>query len=386
MHISLKKIVSFCIIASIQLSLSACSAENQTKMPDTQPDVIKSSADQYQIQAFADFNEPWAMDEMPDGRLLVTEKSGQLKIFDPKTAKIMQVQELPKVAYGGQGGLGDVHLHPNFADNSWIYLSYAEQDQDLYGAVVVRAQLHLDQNRAYLSQIQRIWEQVPKLKGQGHYAHRIVVDRDKKLWISSGERQAFTPAQDINSNLGKIIRLNEDGSVPQDNPFKQQGSIAAQIWSLGHRNPLGMTFDTQGQLWVIEMGPKGGDELNLIQKGQNYGYPIVSNGDHYDGQSIPDHATRPDFKAPALDWSPVISPSSLIFYNGSQFPEWQGKAITTGLSSKALIIIDTESKPVKEIQRIDMQHRMRAVLASKDGGLWLLQDGPNAKLLKMTRH
>ena len=176
-----------------------------------------------------------------------------------------------------------------------------------------------------------IWRQTPKVDGRGHYGHRIAFGPDGFLYISSGERQKFTPAQDMQQNLGKIVRLNDDGSVPADNPFADRGGVTAQIWSLGHRNPLGLAFDAQGRLWNVEMGPQGGDELNLVQRGANYGYPIVSNGDHYGGADIPDHDTRPDFAAPAAWWNPVISPSSLLFYSGSEFPDWQGDAFIGGL-------------------------------------------------------
>ena len=188
----------------------------------------------------------------------------------------------------------------------------------------------------------------------------------------------------MQSNAGKIIRLNDDGSIPADNPFMNQGKIAQQVWSLGHRNPLGMAFDPKGQLWVIEMGPKGGDELNKIVKAKNYGYPLVSNGDHYDGKPIPDHSTRPEFEAPALDWTPVISPSDLMFYTANVFPKWKNKAIATGLSSKAIVIVDTTQTPVKEVQRLDMKERIRGVAQAQDGSLWVIQDGSQAGLLKMT--
>jgi len=289
------------------------------------------------------------------------------------------------VAYGGQGGLGDIVLHPDFANNSWIYLSYAEQGQGGYGAVVIRGKLDLKQSAPQLTQIEKIWTQIPKFSsGQGHYGHRIVFGPDGKLWISSGERQQFDPAQDMKSNAGKIIRLNDDGSIPADNPFMNQGKIAQQVWSLGHRNPLGMAFDPKGQLWVIEMGPKGGDELNKIIKAKNYGYPLVSNGDHYNGKPIPDHSTRPKFEAPVLDWTPVISPSDLNFYTGKMFPQWQNKAIATGLSSKAIIIIDTMQQPAKEVQRLDMKARIRGAVQAQDGGIWVIEDGPQARLLKLT--
>ena len=382
----------------IPYSLTACHAQNKTsqelnKSPEaansTSKTVTTPSSTQvqqaYKVNNIAEFNEPWAIAPLKDGRLLVTERKGRLYLFDPETKKKTEIKGTPKVAYGGQGGLGDVALHPDFANNPWIYLSYAEQGQGGYGAVVIRGKLDLKQGVPQLTQIEKIWTQVPKFSsGQGHYGHRIVFGSDGKLWISSGERQQFDPAQDMKSNAGKIIRLNDDGSIPADNPFMNQGKIAQQVWSLGHRNPLGMAFDPKGQLWVIEMGPKGGDELNKIIKAKNYGYPLVSNGDHYDGKSIPDHSTRPEFDAPVLDWTPVISPSDLNFYTGKMFPQWQNKAIATGLSSKAIIIIDTMQQPAKEVQRLDMKARIRGAVQAQDGGIWVIEDGPQARLLKLT--
>lgn len=382
----------------IPYNLTACHAQNKTsqelnKSPEaansTSETVTTPSSTQvqqaYKVNNIAEFNEPWAIAPLKDGRLLVTERKGRLYLFDPETKKKTEIKGTPKVAYGGQGGLGDVALHPDFANNPWIYLSYAEQGQGGYGAVVIRGKLDLKQSTPQLTQIEKIWTQVPKFSsGQGHYGHRIVFGSDGKLWISSGERQQFDPAQDMKSNAGKIIRLNDDGSIPADNPFMNQGKIAQQVWSLGHRNPLGMAFDPKGQLWVIEMGPKGGDELNKIIKAKNYGYPLVSNGDHYDGKSIPDHSTRPEFEAPVLDWTPVISPSDLNFYTGKMFPQWQNKAIATGLSSKAIIIIDTMQQPAKEVQRLDMKARIRGAVQAQDGGIWVIEDGPQARLLKLT--
>lgn len=381
----------------IPYSLTACHAQNKTsqelnKSPEaansTSETVTAPSSTQvqqaYKVNNIAEFNEPWAIAPLKDGRLLVTERKGRLYLFDPETKKKTEIKGTPEVAYGGQGGLGDVALHPDFANNPWIYLSYAEQGQGGYGAVVIRGKLDLKQSAPQLTQIEKIWTQIPKFSGQGHYAHRIVFGPDGKLWISSGERQQFDPAQDMKSNAGKIIRLNDDGSIPADNPFMNQGKIAQQVWSLGHRNPLGMAFDPKGQLWVIEMGPKGGDELNKIIKAKNYGYPLVSNGDHYDGKPIPDHSTRPEFEAPGLDWTPVISPSDLNFYTGKMFPQWQNKAIATGLSSKAIIIIDTMQQPAKEVQRLDMKARIRGAVQAQDGGIWVIEDGPQARLLKLT--
>ena len=381
------------LLSCCALAFTACHAENsssssssaqQAATAASSPDSVSSHVQKYKVEQVAQFNEPWAITTLNDGRLLITERKGKLQLFDPKTRKKIEVKGIPQVAYGGQGGLGEVALHPDFAKNQWLYLSYAEQGQGGYGAVVIRGKLDLNQATPQLTQIERIWTQVPKFSGQGHYGHRIVFGLDAKLWISSGERQQFDPAQDMQSNAGKIIRLNQDGSIPADNPFMNQGKIAQQVWSLGHRNPLGMAFDPQGQLWVIEMGPKGGDELNKISKAKNYGYPVVSNGDHYDGKPIPDHNTRPEFEAPVLDWTPVISPSDLLFYTGNVFPQWKNKAITTGLSSKAIVIVDTRPSTAKEVQRLDMKERIRGVAQAQDGTLWVIEDGSRAGLLKMT--
>lgn len=334
----------------------------------------------------AKFDEPWAMTFLPDGRLLVTEKEGKLKVLDVASKRVGEVSGVPAVDYGGQGGLGDVVLHPKFADNGLVYLSYAEKgDGGTRGGAVARAKLTLDGNGGgALSDLKVIWRQVPKVSGRGHYGHRIAFDKDGKLWISSSERQKFDPAQDMKSNLGKIVRLNDDGSVPADNPFAHQGGVAAQIWSLGHRNALGLAFDAQGRLWEHEMGPEGGDELNLIERGSNYGYPIVSNGDHYDGRDIPDHDTRPEFNAPEAFWNPVISPAGFIIYSGTQFPDWQGDGFIGGLSSQSLIRIEFDGVKAREAARYDMGHRIREVEQGPDGAIWLLEDGGDARLLKLT--
>jgi len=232
-----------------------------------------------------------------------------LLIVNDAGQKTRPISGMPDVDYGGQGGLGDVALHPDFANNGYIYLSYAESGPGrTRGAAVARAVLNETNGGGYLSGFEVVWRQYPKVVGYGHYAHRIRFDDKGFLFISSGDRQKFTPAQDMQANIGKIVRLHDDGSVPEDNPFVDyydqnplvdDEGVYPQIWSLGHRNPLGIAFDLDGQLWNIEMGPAGGDELNRVVKGANYGYPVVSNGDHYDGREIPDHDTRPEFSAPA---------------------------------------------------------------------------------------
>ena len=187
----------------------------------------------------------------------------------------------------------------------------------------------------------------------------------------------------MRQNLGKIVRLHHDGSVPDDNPFSDRGGVTAQIWSLGHRNPLGIAFDEQGRLWSVEMGPRGGDELNLVLRGENYGYPTVSYGDHYKGKKIPDHETRPEFVEPKVWWTPVISPGDLMFYSGDLFPAWKGNAFIAGLSSKLLLRIMIDGDSASEAERFDMNKRIRAVKQGPNGAIWLLEDRDGGRLLKL---
>ncbi|HSO66770.1 MAG TPA: PQQ-dependent sugar dehydrogenase, partial [Desulfatirhabdiaceae bacterium] len=340
------------------------------------PGITTAGNKSFEVREVTHFDQPWAMTFLPDGRLLVTEKPGKLKLFDIEKQESGTVSGVPEVAYGGQGGLGDVVLHPRFAENHLVYLSYAESGKGGAGAVVAPAKLVLDQAGAgQLQELRVIWRQEPKVSGDGHYAHRLAFDRNGMLWITSGDRQKFDPAQDMQANLGKIIRLTDDGGIPPDNPFVDKGGITAQIWSLGHRNPLGILFDADGRLWVHEMGPMGGDELNLIEKGANYGYPIVSNGDNYDGRPIPDHHTRPEFRAPVVSWTPVISPAGFIIYTGTLFPDWTGNGFMGGLSSKSLVRIEFDGNNAREAERFDMGTRIREVEQGPDGAIWLLEDG-----------
>ncbi len=345
--------------------------------------------DRFNIQQIAQFEVPWALEFLPDGGLLISEAVGRLRLLSAGGV-LGEITGVPEVSFGGQGGFADIALHPDYANNRMIYLSYAESGRGgTSGAVVVRARLELEGTGGALVDLEPIWRQVPKVTGQGHFGHRIAF-RDGYLWISSGDRQKFDPAQDMHSNLGKIIRLNMDGSAPGDNPFAAEGGVTAQIWTLGHRNPLGLAFDPQGQLWTVEMGPMGGDELNLVRRGENYGYPIVSNGDHYDGKPIPDHGTRPEFAEPAVWWSPVISPSGLMFYSGNEFPEWRGSALIGGLSSEAIVRIEFDGEKAREVERVAMGRRIRAIEQGPDGALWVLEDGRpsrggNGWLLKLTR-
>ena len=333
----------------------------------------------------ATFNEPWAMSFLPDGRILVTEKRGQLLLVTQDGEKSRPIANVPDVDYRGQGGLGDVILHPDFANNGLIYLSYAESGVgNVRGAAVARAQLVEGERGISLSNVEVIWRQNPKVTGGGHYGHRMVFDADGYLFISSGDRQKFDPAQHMTANLGKIVRLRDDGTIPEANPFFERGDVAAEIWSLGHRNPLGIAFDSEGRLWDTEMGPLHGDELNLVTKGENYGYPIVSEGDHYSGEEIPDHHTRPEFAAPKVAWIPSIAPGGLMFYSGDAFPQFQGSALIAGLAAAAISRVEIDGETAREAERFTMGKRIREVEQAPDGSLWVIEDGDAGRLLKLT--
>lgn len=352
----------------------------------------------FEIEVVDTFDEPWAIASMPDGRFLLTEKKGTLLVVDQDGQRSRRVGGVPDVVYWGQGGMGDVVTHPEFSDNGVIYLSYVEAGVgDSRGAAVARGVLDESGRRPMLKDVEVVWRQYPKFVGYGHYGHRLAFDDDGYLWVSSGDRQKFTPSQDMQSNVGKLLRLNDDGSIPKDNPFVDyydnepqvdDEGVYPEIWSLGHRNPLGIAFDLDGRLWEIEMGPAGGDELNLIERGANYGYPVVSNGDHYDGREIPDHDTQPQFNTPAVWWTPVISPGDMMVYSGTAFDDWRGNALVAGLSSKAIIRIAlNKDGSAQELERFEMGARIRGLTEGTDGSVWVIEDesrGSGGRLLKLT--
>tara|TARA_R110001592_G_scaffold23259_5_gene91385 strand:- start:3276 stop:4433 length:1158 start_codon:yes stop_codon:yes gene_type:complete len=339
------------------------------------------------------FSTPWAMALLPDGQGLVTEKTGTLWLIDQSGKKRFTVSNLPKINAQGQGGLGDIIVHPDFMNNGLVFLSYVErnaQNTKLSGAVVERAKLTITASGAALSERNIIWRQSPKMTGNGHYGHRLAISAEGYLFITSGDRQKFTPAQDMAMNLGKIIRINQDGSTPNDNPFYGDGEISGQIWTIGHRNPLGIDFDAKGNLWAHEMGPRHGDELNLIESGENYGYPLVSQGAHYSGADIPNHESKPSFAAPTAYWVPAISPAGFIIYRGTKFRDWTGDGFVGGLSSKALVRVsfsEHEKPPIlraQEAARYEWGSRVREIEQSEAGDIFILEDGDNGRLLKLS--
>jgi glucose/arabinose dehydrogenase len=355
------------------------------------------------VESLATLDNPWAMAYLPDGRLLITEKPGNLRIFsDNKLSE--PISGVPKVDYHDQGGLLDVAIDPDFANNQLVYLSFTERaeqqpadaketkderlgefqdlnDTVLKGLAVARARLNGDS----LEDVTIIWRQTPKMIGRGHYGGRLVFAPDGKLFITSGDRQRFEPAQDLGSNVGKIVRINPDGSIPKDNPLVGKDGVRADIWTIGHRNPLGAAINPSSrQLWAHEMGPKGGDEVNIIVEGKNYGWPIVSEGSHYNDVAIPKHKDRAEFAPPIISWNPSISPSGLVFYRGDRFPKLKGKALLGGLSSEALIVLTLDGDKVTSDEIVKTGRRIRGVAEAPDGSLVLLGDEDGAELLRLT--
>ena len=346
----------------------------------------------FDTTVMADFDEPWAMTFVSGTPyVLITEKKGKLLLWQADRP-VREIKGVPQVAYGGQGGFGDVimHGHEDVNGEFEIAFSWVEQGPGGYGAAVGLAKVDLSSDAPQLKDLRTIWKQSPKVDGRGHFGHRLAFSPDGKyLFISSGERQKFDPAQDMNANLGKIVRLNADGSVPTDNPFYDSAKpVQSQIWSLGHRNPLGIAFDAQGRLWNQEMGPEGGDELNLVKKAANYGYPKASNGRNYGASTddIPDHKAGDGFEAPKVFWNPSISPGGLMIYSGDLFKDWKGGAFLGGLGAKALVRVKLNGETATKADQWDMGARIREVEQGPDGAIWLLEDGNSGskgRLLKL---
>ena len=368
-------------LAALALALAACSGSApaaDSKRPFT-------------TRAITRFDAPWAMSFLPGSGVpltkmaLISEKTGKLWLVDVASGKRQAVAGVPAVQVAGQGGLGDVVADPSFAGNHRVYLSYVEKGEGgTSGAALGYGTLVLGKGEPRIDGFKVIWRQVPKVAGNVHFSHRIAFAPDGSIFLSSGERFKFDPAQRFDSNLGKILHLDAEGRPIPGNPWAAKGGVAAQFWDMGHRNVLGLAFAPDGRLWATEMGPKGGDELNLIERGKNYGWPVVSNGSHYDGRDIPDHPTRPEFAAPKLWWNPSISPAGLIIYSGDLFPQWKGDAILGALSGEALVRANIDGATATKADQWPMGARIREVVQGPDGEIYLLEDGPSGgRLLRM---
>ena len=394
--------VSFRGILTCSLLFAALSISAQDRRKDS-IEIIRTKTGYIKVEHLADLNEPWGMAWLPDGRLLITEKPGRLRIYSAGKS-LDSIKGLPKVEYHGQGGLLDVKIDPNFATNNFVYISYAEaaekqpdvkrdigdprlgkfndfSDAVLKGGAVARGKLIGNE----IQNLEVIWRQVPKTIGRGHFGGRLLFAPDGKLIITSAERQRSEPAQDLTGNLGKMIRINPDGSIPSDNPFVGRKGVRPDIYSYGNRNPLGVAFHPKTkELWIHEMGALHGDELNKILPGKNYGWPIVGNGEHYDISNIPDHETKPQYTKPVYHWYPAISPSGLIFYTGSLFKDWYGNALLGSFNSEALVILNIVADNVSSEERIWLHRRVRDVIQASDGSVMIITDYKDGELIRLS--
>jgi glucose/arabinose dehydrogenase len=395
---------------ALLLGLVACTPPAANAGGNSADAVATPSGPPFVATKQGQFDTPFAMAFLPDGSLLVTEKAGKLKLRDA-SGHVRDVAGAPTVKDITQGGLLDVAIAPDFASSHTIYLTYSEPRPHGASLALARATLVGTQ----LQGLNVIWRQGSDGEG-GQFGANIAFAPDgKSLFLSSGERQRFTPAQDINQKLGKILHLTLDGRPAPGNPFagktgtptvtvfdppantgaavKEKGTqqavegsntAPAEIWSMGHRNPYGLAFDSGGRLWEIEMGPKGGDEVNLILPGKNYGWPKASNGSNYDGTDIPDHKAGDGFEAPKVFWNPSISPGGMMIYSGDLFPQWKGSAFIAALSGEALIRVKLDGDRATKADQWAMNTRIRDVAQGPDGAIWLLQD--DGALMKLMPH
>jgi aldose sugar dehydrogenase len=400
--------------AVLALGLTSRTARAQVNVGEQKPEATVP----FNMNTVNTFELPWRIAFLPDGRMLITEKVGPIWLVSSQGEKVAMVANTPPVYWQGQNGMLGVFLSPHYSTDQNVYLTYAEPGDYGGGLALGRAKLTLTATSARLENFELLWHQMPKGKG-GQEGAQIAFSPDGQyLFLTVGDRQRFTPAQDPNQPVGKILRLTLDGKPAPGNPFINQVGAAsiplidppkdteaaktapivstytfpapnmtpAETWTSGHRTPYGMAFSPAGELWEVEHGPKGGDELNLIEKGRNYGWPVVSFGDNYNGVPIPKPNSQPDFALPVLYWVPVIAPGNLMFYTGTQtFPQWNGSGFVGGMVTKALVrIIFDGHGGAKTAERWDVGHRIRDIEEAPDGTLWMLEDANPGALIHVT--
>lgn len=327
---------------------------------------------------------PWGFEFLPDGRIIVTEKSGSLRIVDRDGKISAPLAGVPAVDPSGQGGLLDVALDPDFARNKLIYLSYSEPGENgAAGTAAARGHL-LDSG---LDDVKVIYRQEPKVRSGNHFGSRLAFAPDGKLFITQGERFSFRDqAQNLESLLGKVVRINPDGSIPPDNPFVGKNGARPEIWSYGHRNVEAAAIDPRtGKLWTVEHGAAGGDELNHPEAGKNYGWPVITYGLDYNGSRIGVGAVKGGMEQPVFYWDPVIAPSGMLFYTGDKFPEWKNNVFVGGLASQALVRLVVENGVVTKEERYlhNLGERIRDVRQGPDGYIYVITDNANGRILRV---
>jgi aldose sugar dehydrogenase len=363
--------------------------ENKPAFPEqTRAPEVKTKTPLRMTEIASGFRLPWAIAFLPDGRFLVTEKpTGHLYIVTSAGAKSTPVAGLPRVDGRGQGGLLDVELAPDFSASRRIYWSYYEPREGGNGLAVARGRLDGGATPR-VEEVEVIFRMQPTLESTMHAGGRLVFAPDSTLFVVLGERSILDgrrQAQDLASDFGKIVRIRWDGSVPKDNPFTGRKGARPEIWSLGHRNILAADLDDRKRLWIVEMGPRGGDELNLIERGKDYGWPTIGYGEEYSGLPIHKSTQAPGMEQPVYYWDPVIAPSGLTIYSGSLIPEWRGNFLIGGLVSRALVRLVMRGDRVVGEERIptDRKERVREVEQGPDGAIYLLTDEENGRLLEV---
>jgi glucose/arabinose dehydrogenase len=365
--------LSLILLGSLALSVSACAAADNDERSDL--DLVTVTAG---------LEHPWGMAFLPDGRVLVTELAGRLRLIERDGKAGPPIAGVPVVEAVKQGGLLDVALDPAFATNRFVYLAYTEPREGGNGTSVARGVLE----GGSLTGVQVIFRQQPAMQGGFHFGSRLVFDRGGRLFITLGERNVGrAQAQTLDNTIGKIVRINPDGSIPPDNPFVGRAGALPEIWSYGHRNVQGAALHpVTGELWANEHGPKGGDELNRVLPGRNYGWPTVSYGVEYSGAKISDSGTAPGIEPPVHYWVPSIATSGLLFYTGERFPAWRGSAFVGGLKSQQLVRLVLDGDRVVEEERLlrgVVKERVRDVEQGPDGDIYLLTDEENGRLLRL---
>ena len=345
--------------------------------------ILRSAKASYSLRMLTlDLEQPWGMAFLPDGRLLITERPGRLRIFANNRLERAPVGGLPKVYARGQGGLLDVCLHPGFAQNSLLYLTYSSEGEGGAATVLARAEFRDNALRG----LRPIFEALPRTSGSLHFGSRVVFDRAGLLYVTAGERYQMQRAQNLADLGGKVMRLRDDGSVPSDNPFVGREGVRPEIFTWGHRNPQGMAMNpTTGRLWVAEHGPRGGDELNLLKAGANYGWPLATHGIDYSGSTISPNKSLPGMEDPVRVWVPSISPSGLAFYTGDRFPGWKGSVFTGALSNNALFRIELDGDRYVGEERllVDLLPYIRDVRQGPDGLIYIVTHTDSGGLYRL---
>ncbi|MDP5239182.1 PQQ-dependent sugar dehydrogenase [Uliginosibacterium sp. 31-16] len=370
----------------LALTLLAClgSAHAQTPTALRCDASVAPSAGRVQLTEIArGLENPWALTFLPDGRMLVSERPGRLRIVTADGKLSAPLAGAPAVMARGQGGLLDVALDPEFARNRIVYLGYAEAGEGGAGTAIARARL--DDAGLALRELRVIYRQTPKVSGNGHFGVRFAFGADGKLYAAFGERQKFEPAQDPQQSLGKVLRLNPDGSVPADNPFAGRAGWLPELYSLGHRNPQGLTREPgSDRLWLVEHGARGGDEINLLSAGSNYGWPVISYGVHYTGFKIGEGQSKPGMAQPQCYWDPSIAPGNLVFHTGDKAAGWRGNLFVAALKDQAVHRLTLDGSRITGAERIPVGKRVRDIRVGPDGGLYLTTDETDGQILRLS--